>query len=106
MLTPKPDRKVRYNQKGVHYAQVRSGKAAGPRPAHPRKPRREDASQAASHWAAHRCDPACQARALQSLGLCERRRTVPNRSLTIEQVLSLLAETPPRIGTLTAGLKP
>jgi DinB superfamily len=31
---------------------------------------------------------------------------VPNRSLTIEQVLTLLAETPPRIATLTAGLGP
>jgi hypothetical protein len=31
---------------------------------------------------------------------------VPNRSLTIEQVLSLLAATPPRIAALTAGLVP
>jgi DinB superfamily len=31
---------------------------------------------------------------------------VPSRSLTIEQVLALLAETPPRIATLTAGLAP
>jgi hypothetical protein len=29
---------------------------------------------------------------------------VPGRSLTIEQVLALLAETPPRIAALTAGL--
>ncbi len=31
---------------------------------------------------------------------------MPNRSLTIEQVLTLLAETPPRIAALTAGLTP
>jgi hypothetical protein len=31
---------------------------------------------------------------------------VPSRSLTIEQVLTLLAETPPRIAALTAGLVP
>jgi len=31
---------------------------------------------------------------------------VPNRSLTIEQVLTLLAETPPRLAALTAGLTP
>lgn len=31
---------------------------------------------------------------------------MPNRSLTIEQVLTLLAETPARIGALTAGLTP
>jgi hypothetical protein len=31
---------------------------------------------------------------------------VPNRSLTIEQVLTLLAATPPRIAELTAGLAP
>jgi hypothetical protein len=31
---------------------------------------------------------------------------VPNRSLTIEQVLTLLAETPPRIAALTADLAP
>src|SRR5215212_5837515 len=31
---------------------------------------------------------------------------MPNRSLTIEQVLTLLAETPPRIVALTAGLAP
>jgi hypothetical protein len=31
---------------------------------------------------------------------------VPSRSLTIEQVLSLLAETPPRLEALTAGLAP
>jgi len=31
---------------------------------------------------------------------------VPGRSLTIEQVLTLLAETPPRIAALTAGLAP
>jgi hypothetical protein len=31
---------------------------------------------------------------------------VPNKSLTIEQVLTLLAETPPRFATLTAGLAP
>ena len=29
---------------------------------------------------------------------------MPNRSLSIEQVLTMLAETPPRIGSLTAGL--
>jgi len=31
---------------------------------------------------------------------------VPSRSLTIEQVLTLLAETPPRIAALTADLSP
>jgi hypothetical protein len=31
---------------------------------------------------------------------------VPNRSLTIEQILALLAETPPRLEALTAGLAP
>lgn len=31
---------------------------------------------------------------------------MPKRSLTIEQVLGLLAETPPRIAALTAGLEP
>lgn len=31
---------------------------------------------------------------------------MPSRSLTIEQVLSLLAETPPRLEALTAGLAP
>ena len=31
---------------------------------------------------------------------------MPGRSLTIEQVLTLLAETPPRLATLTAGLAP
>ncbi len=31
---------------------------------------------------------------------------MPNRSLTIEQVLTLLAETPPRIAALTVGLRP
>jgi DinB superfamily len=31
---------------------------------------------------------------------------VPSRSLTTEQVLTLLAETPPRIAALTAGLVP
>ena len=31
---------------------------------------------------------------------------MPNRSLTTEQVLSLLAKTPPRIAALTAGLVP
>ena len=31
---------------------------------------------------------------------------MPSRSLTIEQVLTLLAETPPRIAALTAGLTP
>jgi len=31
---------------------------------------------------------------------------VPSRSLTIEQVLTLLAETPPRIAALTTGLAP
>ncbi len=31
---------------------------------------------------------------------------MPNRSLTIEQVLTLLAQTPPRIVALTAGLTP
>lgn len=31
---------------------------------------------------------------------------MPSRSLTIEQVLTLLAETPPRIAALTAGLAP
>ena len=31
---------------------------------------------------------------------------MPGRSLTIEQVLTLLAETPPRLETLTAGLAP
>jgi hypothetical protein len=31
---------------------------------------------------------------------------VPNKSLTIEQVLTMLAETPPRLAALTAGLAP
>jgi hypothetical protein len=31
---------------------------------------------------------------------------VPNRSLTVEQVLTLLAQTPPCIATLSAGLAP
>ena len=31
---------------------------------------------------------------------------MPRRSLTVEQVLSLLAETPPRIAQLTDGLAP
>ena len=31
---------------------------------------------------------------------------MPGRSLTIEQVLALLAETPPRLAELTAGLAP
>ena len=31
---------------------------------------------------------------------------MPSRSLTIHQVLTLLAETPPRIAALTAGLRP
>lgn len=31
---------------------------------------------------------------------------MPNRSLTINQVLTLLAETPPRVGALTIGLAP
>lgn len=31
---------------------------------------------------------------------------MPSKSLTIEQVLTLLAETPPRIAALTAGLEP
>jgi hypothetical protein len=31
---------------------------------------------------------------------------VPRRSLTVEQVLTMLAETPPRIAMLTAGLAP
>ena len=31
---------------------------------------------------------------------------MPGRSLTIEQVLTLLAETPPRLAALTAGLAP
>ena len=31
---------------------------------------------------------------------------MPNRSLTIEQVLTMLAETPPRLAALTAGLAP
>jgi len=31
---------------------------------------------------------------------------VPSRSLTIEQVLTLLGETPPRIAAITAGLEP
>jgi hypothetical protein len=31
---------------------------------------------------------------------------VPDRTLSIEQVLTLLAQTPPRIATLTAGLLP
>lgn len=31
---------------------------------------------------------------------------MPSRSLTIDQVLTLLAETPPRIAALTAGLAP
>lgn len=44
------------------------------------------------------------AQAHASLGLCERRRHVPNRSLTIKQILTLLAETPPRIAALTASL--
>lgn len=29
---------------------------------------------------------------------------MPGRSLTIEQILTILAETPPRIAALTAGL--
>src|SRR5437868_3301754 len=29
---------------------------------------------------------------------------MPNKSLAIEQILTILAETPPRIGTLTTGL--
>ena len=33
-------------------------------------------------------------------------RNVPTRSLSIEQVLTLLAQTPPRIAALTAGLGP
>ena len=33
-------------------------------------------------------------------------RHMPSRSLTTEQVLTLLAETPPRIAVLTAGLAP
>ena len=33
-------------------------------------------------------------------------RSVPNKTLTIEQVLSLLAETPRRIDALTSGLAP
>ena len=33
-------------------------------------------------------------------------RAVPSKSLTIEQALALLAETPPRIASLTAGLTP
>src|SRR5207247_10247074 len=37
---------------------------------------------------------------------CERRCHVPNRSLHIEQVLTVLAATPPRIAALTAGLLP
>ena len=36
----------------------------------------------------------------------ERGPHVPNKSLTTEQVLSLLAETPPRLEALTAGLAP
>ena len=31
---------------------------------------------------------------------------MPSRSLTIEQILTLLAETPPRLAALTAGLEP
>jgi len=31
---------------------------------------------------------------------------VPNKSLSIEQILTILAETPPRIAVLTAGLVP
>jgi len=31
---------------------------------------------------------------------------VPGRSLTIEQILTILAETPPRIAALSAGLAP
>ena len=31
---------------------------------------------------------------------------MPSRSLTIEQILTLLAETPPRMAALTAGLEP
>ena len=31
---------------------------------------------------------------------------MPNKSLTMEQVLTILAETPPRIAALTAGLAP
>jgi hypothetical protein len=41
-----------------------------------------------------------------SLGLCERKHRVPSKSLAIEQVLTLLAATPPRIAALTAGLLP
>jgi hypothetical protein len=40
------------------------------------------------------------------LDLCERRHPVPDKSLTIEQVLTLLAETPPRIAALTSSLEP
>ena len=36
----------------------------------------------------------------------ERRHHVPSRSLSSEQVLDLLAETPPRLEALTAGLAP
>jgi hypothetical protein len=36
--------------------------------------------------------------------LRERRRQVPRRSLTIEQILTVLAETPSRIAELTVGL--
>jgi hypothetical protein len=39
-----------------------------------------------------------------SFGLRAKRHHVPSKSLTIEQVLTLLAETPPRIAALTAGL--
>ena len=39
-------------------------------------------------------------------GSARKERHVPRRSLTIEQVLTLLAETPPRIAELSAGLTP
>jgi hypothetical protein len=43
---------------------------------------------------------------LLSVRLCERRRPVPRGSLTIEQILTMLAETPTRIAALTCGLAP
>jgi len=38
--------------------------------------------------------------------VCAKDDVLPNKSLPIEQVLTLLSETPPRIATLTAGLAP
>lgn len=46
------------------------------------------------------------AKSQASLGLYERMSYVPNSSLTIEQVLTILTETPPHIAVHTAGLVP